>query len=422
MIVQALLHNAETASLAASSSARGHYLDGLSLFAYLRGNPLRGADPFGRYDVYDQLEDEWYGYRIAALEQIRIGAEFATMGAKFALSIGGGLLGFDLYNSIKNIWDGNGSWMDYLDAAMTLMPAAKILGKALTATVRASARAIRSGASVAVKTVARAERRFQIADRLKRWFKRGGKVCKRLDVMCFAAGTHVLMADGSTKLIEEVAVGERVWAVDTETGEVTAEAVADTFSRHADETIEIEIDEAIFEVTPEHPFWVVGEGMVEAELLDVGDRVVVSDDATLPIRSLARRSGIVRVHNLDVWENHTYFASASGDGPFVLVHNCTPNPFKTLLGLTSKKIKAGMPKHWKKLSVDRGRGVKWVDENGFERMRIMAPNRNSKFIHGRSGYVRWTDQGGDYLDQYGNVVSQSDPLFDQLTHIILTAQ
>ncbi len=43
----------------------------------------------------------------------------------------------------------------------------------------------------------------------------------------FVPGTLVLMADGSSKPIEEIAVGELVWATDPETGESSAEPVTD---------------------------------------------------------------------------------------------------------------------------------------------------------------------------------------------------
>ena len=75
----------------------------------------------------------------------------------------------------------------------------------------------------------------------------------------FAAGTGVLMADGSVKAIEDVEVGDLVTATDprtntTEPQPVTAEHL-NLDRDKTDLTITIDGRQSLLETTPHHPFW-----------------------------------------------------------------------------------------------------------------------------------------------------------------------
>lgn len=98
---------------------------------------------------------------------------------------------------------------------------------------------------------------------------------------CFAAGTLVLTAEGNKK-IEEIEVGDMVWAYDEETGISDWKPVIQLFRNRADRRTHLEFDcenEPII-CTPEHPFFILNatadtpivrfEGCEEKEAKSVG--------------------------------------------------------------------------------------------------------------------------------------------------------
>ncbi|WP_083852967.1 Hint domain-containing protein [Saccharomonospora glauca] len=85
----------------------------------------------------------------------------------------------------------------------------------------------------------------------------------------FALGTRVLLADGSTKPIEEVELGDRVVATDPETGESGPQKVVATIVGQGEKNlVEVTVDvdgdagDAVETITAtaEHPFWVDDHG------------------------------------------------------------------------------------------------------------------------------------------------------------------
>ena len=91
----------------------------------------------------------------------------------------------------------------------------------------------------------------------------------------------------------------------------------------------------------------------------------------------------------------------------------------SFFGKTEQQILKHAPKEWKKLPTDRGNGWKLVDENGVERVRFMRPSKENvpKFDRMKDGYWRRQDANKNYLDEYGNIVRESDPQFQDKTHI-----
>ena len=142
----------------------------------------------------------------------------------------------------------------------------------------------------------------------------------------FIPSTHVLMADGSTKPIEDVEVGDLVLATDPETGEQGARRVTDLIvGEGLKELVDVEVDGEIITATGGHPFWLDDAGAwVDADDLETGDRLLLADGTTVAVDSVRERAEVLRVHNLTVDGIHTYHVLA-GDGA-VLVHNCR-NPW-----------------------------------------------------------------------------------------------
>lgn len=140
----------------------------------------------------------------------------------------------------------------------------------------------------------------------------------------FVPGTEVLMADGTTEPIEDVEVGDWVWAHDPETGERGARQVVDVINGDGQkQLVEIEVLGDTVTATDGHPFWVTNDGAwVDAEDLEVGDRLLLADGTTRSITATGDRSAIQRVHNLTVEGIHTYYVEAADE--HVLVHNSGP--------------------------------------------------------------------------------------------------
>jgi hypothetical protein len=163
----------------------------------------------------------------------------------------------------------------------------------------------------------------------------GAKAAKSGNPPCnsFVPGTEVVLADGSTRPIEDVRTGDLVLATDPETGRTTAKPVTHLISGSGEkDLVDLTVDTdgdrggrtATLTATDEHPFWAEGPGRwVDAEDLkpgtwlrtDAGERVRVMD---VEPRTAQRQ----QVHNLTVGELHTFYVLA-GDTQ-VLVHNSGP--------------------------------------------------------------------------------------------------
>ncbi|MEV4511782.1 FG-GAP-like repeat-containing protein [Dactylosporangium sp. NPDC049525] len=150
-------------------------------------------------------------------------------------------------------------------------------------------------------------------------------------IMCnsFAPGTLVLMADGSSKPIEEVTEGDVVLASDPSTGltlseKVTATIVGEGSKVLVDLTVDTdgESGQAVAHiiVTDQHPIWVPAARRWMAPVdLRAGDTVQTATGQSLHLAAVRVWSQVQRVHNISVATLHTYYVMA-GTAP-VLVHN-----------------------------------------------------------------------------------------------------
>ncbi|MEU1217036.1 polymorphic toxin-type HINT domain-containing protein, partial [Streptomyces sp. NPDC005791] len=145
----------------------------------------------------------------------------------------------------------------------------------------------------------------------------------------FLPDTPVVMADGSTKPISDVAVGNRVQAVDEVTGEITISPVVDVITGAGlKELVTLSVDadgngrSKTITATANHPFYTQGRGWLNASELSTGSRLI-NTSGTTPVVTATRRTQAVRtVFNLTVAGSHTFFVVA--DGQPALVHNCGP--------------------------------------------------------------------------------------------------
>ncbi len=152
---------------------------------------------------------------------------------------------------------------------------------------------------------------------------------------CFVAGTPVMMADGSTKPIEQVKPGDWVLSHSPEnktssnggkTGasssanrDVVAKKVVRTFVRDQAKTLALHLagGETI-QTTPGHPFFVEGKGFVLAGHLAVGNAIVTRAGPAVRIVGVEQRTEAT-VYNFEVEGTHTYFVGTTNGG--LWVHN-----------------------------------------------------------------------------------------------------
>ena len=132
----------------------------------------------------------------------------------------------------------------------------------------------------------------------------------------FTPDTPVATKDGE-KAIGAVNVGDTVRAYDERTGE-TASFTVTAVLVHNDPVIEhLTITGEQLTTTPEHPFYVQGQGWIPASELRVGDQVRKADGNSGAVEAVRFEARTQTMYNLTVAIAHTFFV---GKGRW-LVHN-----------------------------------------------------------------------------------------------------
>ncbi len=137
---------------------------------------------------------------------------------------------------------------------------------------------------------------------------------------CFTPDTGVLMADGSTKPISDVQVGDQVAAFNPETWQTEPRPVTDTFTHEHVPTIHITTTAGDITTTATHPFYVEGEGWTQAGELQEHDQLRTPDGDLAEVISIQATGKTETVHNIAVAGLHNYHVQTS-DGTNILVHN-----------------------------------------------------------------------------------------------------
>jgi RHS repeat-associated protein len=135
---------------------------------------------------------------------------------------------------------------------------------------------------------------------------------------CFVAGTQVVLADGTTKAIQDIRPGDKVRSRSErsdEKGRLETATVENEFELHAPETLLLKFQGgATLEVTSVHPMYVVGKGFTPAGLIKVGDQIAEDrDNTTAKLASVVRLTSPKPVYNLTVGGTHTYFVRVGHD-------------------------------------------------------------------------------------------------------------
>lgn len=93
---------------------------------------------------------------------------------------------------------------------------------------------------------------------------------------CVEEGTLISTKDGQIP-VEKIQDGDFVQSLNNLKEYIELKKVHHTFHRDYNSWIEIEVDQLKIVVTPEHPFYIVGKGWVEAQYLTEDDEVLCDD-------------------------------------------------------------------------------------------------------------------------------------------------
>ncbi|MFI5241147.1 MAG: Hint domain-containing protein, partial [Microgenomates group bacterium] len=133
---------------------------------------------------------------------------------------------------------------------------------------------------------------------------------------CFLGGTQVLMANGTSKNIEDIKPGDIVLSYDLQNGRTTWQVVVQLLTHKDVDGGYLVINDDL-KVTGNHRMWSPSESeWVTADSLKVGDTLLDQSGKNVTVNSIEAVEGTNTVYNLTLpGPTHTYFA----DG--VLVHN-----------------------------------------------------------------------------------------------------
>jgi hypothetical protein len=208
---------------------------------------------------------------------------------------------------------------------------------------------------------------------------------------CFIAGTHVLMADGSSKTIETLQIGERVLA---HNGKKQVHAtITDCITFPAKQTYKLVFsDGPILFTTDSHPIattrgWKSISPASTAQenpglpvtTLAVGDNIYTADGTICHLVSLQKHD-IVQVFNITVNASHTYYANN------ILVHNAK-------LGSSGGMTNGGVGSEQVSLSHTFTANVTWEANNLAKQFTGVASWAAQGLSNTFQGIANWVGQG-----------------------------
>nr|MDT0657877.1 RHS repeat-associated core domain-containing protein [Micromonospora sp. DSM 115978] len=152
----------------------------------------------------------------------------------------------------------------------------------------------------------------------------GGPSCRH----SFDPDTPVLMADGSTKPIEDVVEGDEVVAHDPETGTTRAEEVVALHINQDTALTDLTVRTpdgrtTVLHTTQHHPFWNSSlRAWTDAADLHPGQHLLTADGDAAVVTKVRNFVDSQQMRDLTVDTIHTYYVVAGRAS--VLVHNCNP--------------------------------------------------------------------------------------------------
>ena len=218
------------------------------------------------------------------------------------------------------------------------------------------------------------------------------KLLKTCVFACFPAGT-LIQTEHGTKKIEDIQIGDLVWAYDEDTNTTALQPVVDIMENESDHTISLFTEYEVIETTATHPFY-TQDGWKDASELQIGDKIKTQNHENVEIKDTKFNYQPKKVYNFTVGNFHTYFVGALA----WLVHNAGKclselknfkwgEYLKKLIGpppkwminphahhIVFKKGRGAMKKYLKKSkSILEKHGIDWL--KGKDNL-VWAPNKN----------------------------------------------
>ncbi|MDX3662795.1 polymorphic toxin-type HINT domain-containing protein [Streptomyces sp. ID05-26A] len=308
------------------------------------------------FDEAQQQIDAAWNAALVAVPQLQYAVDYYKGVGEF-LDEASDLL---INGAIRTMFDPIGYFMDQVEGGMGMLSSpidslksivnwdtwaespAKGLGKTLPDVVLAIVSGGSAGAGRAVgKGVAK-----EIAEGAAEGGAKRSLRQKIDDCNSFIAGTMVLMADGSRRPIEDVAVGDLVLATDPTTGVTEAKPVTDVIVGDGEKnlvalSVRGSAASSAVVATDGHPFYVDSrKTWLLASEVQAGDSLRTDDGAIVAVIATRAWTEERPVYNLTVDGIHTFYVSAAGQD--FLVHNCEE---ELRPGYTSSPALKGDPYH-----------------------------------------------------------------------------
>ncbi|MGI5289523.1 RHS repeat-associated core domain-containing protein [Nonomuraea polychroma] len=252
---------------------------------------------------------------------------------------------------------------------------------------------------------------------------------KRAKVSCssFVPGTRVTMADGTTKPIEEVQVGDKVLATDPDTGKTEVKPVVSVITSKGEKNlVQLTVDTdgdrgqatGLVIATAEHSFWLPElRDWREAGSLKPGQWLQTSAGTKVRIAGItAWAAKDQRVHNLTIQDVHTYHVvTGSVDA---LVHNaekyCFTDAdrkwFDKWANTSFEGLEESLEYHYKKHVLDTGIHMTF-EEYTRAAMKLWqsVKKKDRKEVTLKNGEKGWQLEGpagdGGFYTKSGKIVS-----------------
>ena len=210
---------------------------------------------------------------------------------------------------------------------------------------------------------------------------------------CFIAGTLVKSEHGDVPL-ENVSVGDKVWAWDEETGDVALKSVVETYENETSELIHVFVNGEEIITTPSHPFYSPVTGWTEAVRLRAGDILVLVNGEYVVVEKIQHEilEAPITVYNFQVEDYHTYYVSDTG----ILVHNTCGNRGQLKKNMLSEEPAPG-PEY------QAHHGLPWKNRDYFDQASLNV--NDAKFGRwvlggGNGGHQSWSWRYGALWDKY----------------------
>lgn len=144
----------------------------------------------------------------------------------------------------------------------------------------------------------------------------------------FSPDTQVVMADGSTKPLGQVKVGDKVEATNTATGKSTVQTVTTVWVNHDTDLMNVTVrfggTTSVIHATQNHLFWDPAKNAwVEADQLKAGEALRTDEGAIATVAGTVIVAGAADMWDLTVTNDHDFYVVTTTAN--VLVHDCSWN-------------------------------------------------------------------------------------------------